>query len=184
MTNANASAFALALHAPGPAPDRADKLALYGWLVGRWDIEVLAFDERGTRHESRSEVYAGWVLEGRAIQDVWMIPSRAERGRGPQSDFPVTGAWYGTTLRVYDPSLDAWHIHWIDPATQFQARMIGRASSAGIVQEGKLPSGALLRWSFNDIAARSFRWRGEISQDGGQSWRLQVDIAALRREDS
>src|SRR5215510_3366181 len=146
MTIPSASPFARALLAPGPAPDRADKLALYGWLVGYWVFDVVAFDERGGRQESRGEIYAGWVLEGRAIQDVWMIPPRTERHRRPESEFAVTGAWYGTTLRVYDPSLDAWHIHWIDPATQFQARMIGRARDTSIVQEGALPSGALLRW--------------------------------------
>jgi len=51
------------------------------------------------KHEARGEIHAGWVLQGRAIQDVWIFP----------------GAFYGTTLRVYDPGLDAWHILWSDP---------------------------------------------------------------------
>jgi hypothetical protein len=178
------SPLALALHAERPSPTYAEKLELYGWLVGHWRIDIAAFDESGHSHASRGEIYAGWILEGRAIQDVWMIPPRDERDGRVLRDFPVTGAWYGTTLRVYDPALDAWHIHWIDPATQFQARMIGRATDNGIVQEGALASGALLRWSFSDITTRSFRWRGEISSDRGRSWRLQVDITAQRSEDS
>src|SRR6185503_552969 len=56
------------LDSPGPAPDRADKLHLYAFLVGHWDTRIVAFDEDGTRHESRGEIHADWVLEGRAIQ--------------------------------------------------------------------------------------------------------------------
>jgi len=171
----------LALLSPDPAADRAEKLALYGWLVGQWHIEVQAFDAQGQQYRSRGEIYAGWVLEGRAVQDVWMIPPRAERRANlSASDFPVTGPWYGTTLRVYDPTIDAWHIHWIDPATGFQSRMLGRANGADIVQEGALENGVRLRWSFRNIKADSFRWSGEVSADAGRSWMMQVDIAARR----
>jgi hypothetical protein len=177
----NLSALHLALLARGPAADRAEQLQLYGWLVGQWRIEVQAVDAEGRQHHSRGEIYAGWVLEGRAVQDVWMIPPREERPATLNAaDFPVTGPWYGTTLRVYDPNLDAWHIHWIDPVTGFQARMVGRANGADIVQEGTLENGARVRWSFSNIRADAFRWTGELSMDAGQSWKLQVDIAARR----
>ena len=36
------------LHAPGPHPDLAEKLMLFGRLVGSWDIEGRTFDEQGT----------------------------------------------------------------------------------------------------------------------------------------
>src|SRR5262245_30003471 len=105
------SSFAEVLHSSGPAPDRADKMRLYAFLVGRWDMELVAHGEDGATHRSRGEIHAGWVLEGRAIQDVWMTPPRGERDpANPLPQLPVTGAWYGTTLRVYDPKLDAWHI--------------------------------------------------------------------------
>jgi hypothetical protein len=175
------SALQPALLASGPAADRAPALQLYGWLVGRWNIEVQAFDANGKQHRSRGEIHAGWVLEGRAIQDVWMIPPRHERTATLNpADYPVTGPWYGTTLRVYDPKLDAWHIHWIDPATGFQARMLGRAQGGDIVQEGTLENGTRLRWSFSNRRPDFFRWTGEVSTDGGQRWMLQVDIAARR----
>jgi hypothetical protein len=119
------------------------------------------------------------VLEGRAIQDVWMIPRRAERRHGMPA-MPVAGNWYGTTLRVYDPSLDAWHILWSDPATQVYTSQIGRARGADIVQEGKLPTGDMLRWRFTEITANSFHWLGEHSADDGKTWRLQVEVFARR----
>jgi hypothetical protein len=35
---------------------------------------------------------------------------------------PLAGNWHGTTIRAYDPALDAWRIFWIDPATNSFAR--------------------------------------------------------------
>ena len=93
---------------------------------------------------------------------------------------PVAGNWYGTTLRVYDPRLDAWHVMWSDPATQNYVRQIGRARGKDIVQEGQLDSGDILRWTFTEITSDSFHWLGEHSVDGGTTWRLQVDIRAHR----
>jgi hypothetical protein len=173
-----------ALRSAAPAPDRAEKLGLYAFLIGDWDARIVAFSSDGARHESRGEIHAAWVLEGRAIQDVWITPPRAERpaAGAPLPALPVTGAWFGTTLRVYDPSLDAWHILWSDPATQFYARQLGRADAQGIVQEGTLPSGAVLRWRFSEITPDSFHWQGSVSRDGGATWRTQVEVYARRSE--
>src|SRR5262245_5070620 len=177
----SAGTFIDILHSDRPAPDLADKLGLYGFLVGSWETTVVAHEESGATHTNRGEIHAGWVLEGRALQDVWMLPRRVERPSGAlPHPLPVTGSWYGTTLRVYDPGIDAWHILWSDPATQFFARQIGRARGPDIVQEGRLENGALLRWSFTEIRPDSFRWLGEVSADGGASWRLQVEVLARR----
>jgi hypothetical protein len=176
------SSFFDALQSGAPAPDRAQKLGLYAFLIGDWDARIVAFSPDGARHESRGEIHAAWVLEGRAIQDVWITPPRDERpaAGAPLPALPVTGAWFGTTLRVYDPALDAWHILWSDPATQFYAQQLGRADADGIVQEGTLPSGAVLRWRFSEITPDSFHWQGSVSRDGGATWRTQVEVFARR----
>src|SRR5262249_55881132 len=127
------------LHSDRPAADRADKLGLYGFLVGSWETTVIAHEESGATHATRGEIHAGWVLEGRALQDVWMLPRRAERNADRPRQLPVTGDWYGTTLRVYDPGIDAWHILWTNPVTQLYTRQIGRARGPDIVQEGRHP---------------------------------------------
>jgi hypothetical protein len=169
------------LHSDRPAPDHADKLSLYAFLVGSWETTVVAHEESGKTHTSRGEIYAGWVLEGRALQDVWMLPHRAGRQpEAPPQQLPVTGNWFGTTLRVYDPEIDAWHILWTNPAKMFHARQIGRARGVDIVQEGRHESGALMRWSFTKIKPDSFHWLGEVSPDNGASWRLQVEVLARR----
>jgi hypothetical protein len=177
----SSDAFVDILHSDSPASDRAGKLALYAFLIGSWQTQVVAYEENGTAHESRGEIHAGWVLEGRALQDVWMLPRRTERRpEAPLCQPPVTGNWYGTTLRVYDPGLDAWHILWSNPATQLYTRQIGRPRGADIVQEGRHESGALMRWSFTKIRPDSFHWLGEVSADAGTTWRLQVEVLASR----
>ena len=158
------SSFIEALQSAGPASDRAEKLKLYGWLIGDWTFDATVVADDGTKHTGQGEIHFDWVLEGRAIQDVWILP----------------GFFYGTTLRVYDPGIDAWHILWSDPLKQLYTRQIGRARGNDIVQDGKADSGDLMRWSFLDITADSFRWLGERSQDGGANWHVQAEFLARR----
>jgi hypothetical protein len=58
--------------------------------------------------------------------------------------------------------------------------MIGRAEGENIVQLGTGPDGRMARWSFSDITANSFLWRGELSDDEGKTWRLHVEFTARR----
>ena len=175
-----ATTFAGVLHSAGPHLELAPKLRLYGWLVGHWDFDVTTFTDDGMTHAGRGEIHAGWVLEGRAIQDVWMIPRLADRRPGV-AQMPGAGNWYGTTLRIYDPHLDAWHILWSDPATGFSSRQVGRARGRDIVQEGPDPRGGKMRWTFNEIDTDSFHWIAEHSVDSFH-WRKIVDIRARRAQ--
>ena len=158
------TSFDTALHAEGPAADRAGKMQLYGWLIGNWEMDATVHADDGTTHEGQGQIHFAWVLEGRAIQDVWILP----------------GVFYGSTLRVYDPGLDAWHILWSDPVRQYYTRQLGRACGRDIVQEGRNDAGDQIRWSFTDITANSFRWLGERSLDAGATWQLQAEFFARR----
>lgn len=175
MTPSRSPSFIDALHTDRPTPDRADRMALYAFLVGRWEMDAVYPLEDGSTRRSRGEIHAGWVLEGRAIQDVWIVPTRGTRRAEPE-----WGDFYGTTLRVYDPGLDAWHIFWSDPLKQVYLRQLGRARGRDIVQEGKVETGALTRWSFREITPSSFHWLGERSADEGATWQLQVEFFARR----
>jgi len=157
------SRFIETLTSPGPAADRAGKLALYGQFIGDWTFDAVVNKDDGTQHRGQGEIHFAWVLDGRAIQDVWILP----------------GAFYGSTLRVYDPGIDAWHIHWSDPLKQLYTRQIGRAQGRDIVQLGEA-DGVHIRWTFSDITPDSFRWRGERSADGGATWFLQADFRTRR----
>ena len=170
-----ADGFVMSLHARGPARDPVHEGDLYAFLIGDWDMEVTTHSERGESFHAKGEIHAGWVLEGRAIQDVWMIP------RAGNTAFPIAGNWYGTTLRIHDPAIDAWRIFWIDPATNNFRQQVGRREADAIVQLGKTENGALARWSFVDVTADSFSWRAEASRDDGATWRRLIDIRATRR---
>jgi len=176
MSDMRLSSLVDALHADHPAADRADKMGLYGWLIGRWTIDAIYHLNEGTIRRSRGEIHAGWVLEGRALQDVWIVPARDAQ----RADPPGPGDFYGTTLRVYDPKLDAWHILWSDPLNQVYRQQIGRAHGDDIVQDGTDETGAPVRWSFTEITPNSFRWLGERSADGGTTFRLLVEFMARR----
>ncbi len=158
------SSFVAKLISAGPNADRTDKMGLYGWLIGDWRFDATVHKDDGSTHRGEGEIHFAWALDGRAIQDVWILP----------------GVFYGSTLRVYDPAIDAWHILWSDPQRQVYARQTGRAQGKDIVQLGESAGGVPLRWRFTDIAPDSFRWLGERSLDGGATWQLQADFSARR----
>lgn len=161
---AAARGLAASLLADGPAPELAERMGLYAWLIGDWTMDAVIHADDGTRHRGEGSISFGWVLGGRAIQDVWVLP----------------GFFHGTTLRIYDPGLDAWHILWSDPLKQYYTRQLGRAEGRDIVQNGRLDDGIAIRWRFTEIAGDSFRWLGELSHDDGANWRLQADFRAKR----
>jgi hypothetical protein len=174
------SSFVQALCADGPSADRAGKMDLYGWLVGAWALDVIEFLDDGTQRRRPGEWHFGWVLEGRAIQDVWIVPPRGARGH---ADAVAQQEYCGTTLRVYDPSSDDWHVQYTDPVIQARRTMTARRQGDAIVQLGSTDTGQPVRWSFDRITRDAFRWRGEWSADGGETWHLRIEFLA-RRTDS
>ena len=168
-------ALATALISPGPAPDRAAEMMLYGQFVGSWDGTVIVHRPDGERFESSCEVHFGWALGGRAVQDVWIVPSRRGRKTGEGDRM------YGTTLRVFDPKAGHWRITWIDPVRQSFDQMIGRASGKDIVQEYRGTEGQLIQWCFTEITGSSFHWISRESLDQGEIWRLAGEFFLKRR---
>ena len=166
-----------ALAAKGPFPDYADKLMLFGQLVGGWDIEGRHFNPAGQlTKEQRGEWHFGWVLEGRAIQDVILSPPLEERRRtgAPAAD-------YGLAVRFYDPRIDAWRVTALTPVFGVVINLIARPVGDEIVLEGRAPDNQLYRWIFSDITDQTFRWRGYVSADEGCTWLMEEEIRGRRR---
>ena len=169
--------FIDALHADGPAPGRAEQMGLYGWLIGAWEMDVQVHMANDAEYRGKGEIHFGWVLEGRAIQDVWITPPPDQRND------PIGAAanFYGSTFRIYDPAIDAWHIFWLDPVKQFYSRMIGRAAGRDIEQltVNETPQ---RRWRFTDITPNSFHWTADVDEgeDGAVQWRRHVEFFARR----
>ena len=67
------------------SPEIPELMDVYGWLCGSWDLVVLRYRAIDVSAQGLTgEVHAARVLEGRAVQDVWIIPRRADRT--PASD--------------------------------------------------------------------------------------------------
>jgi hypothetical protein len=164
-----------ALLADGPPASQAERMTLYDPLLGDWDVDVVDYDGDDAGRTKKGEWHFAWVLEGRAIQDVFIVPPRGSR-RGPA----VPGNRYGTTLRVYDPATDAWRVSWSNPVSGASNVLTGRKDGNDIVQEGRDANGALHRWTFSEVTDRSFRWRGEVSTDEGKTWRLAAEFFGRR----
>jgi hypothetical protein len=168
------------LGAEGPHADLAPQLMLYGQFVGAWEGTVVVHRRDGTRREESCEVHFGWVLEGRAVQDVWIAPARKDRGDpGRPSDKDI----YGTTVRVYDPEQDLWEIFWIEPNTQSYGRMTGRCVGDEIVQEYRDDDGTRWQWLFTKMTPDSFHWIAQESCDEGASWTVRNEFLLTRRRD-
>jgi hypothetical protein len=160
------------LHAAGAVEPLAEKLRLFGQFVGEWDLEWRGTNADGQDLSVRGRLYFGWILGGRAVQDVWQVPL-------DPADAPGMRGFYGTTVRFYDPAIEAWRSTWIDPLNGNVLRFIGRRVESGIVLNDI--DGAGERWSFHDIAPDSFRWTGETSRDGGKTWVQYEEMHARRR---
>lgn len=168
-----------ALAAPGRAAEVPAQLDAYGWLVGSWELDVLHYwamdvSPRGLK----GEVHAGWVLEGRAVQDVWIMPRHSDRTTKLDKNFNM----YGTTLRVWDSTIQGWRITWRNPAGDHHEEQIGRRVGKDIVQLGSRPDGTQTRWKFVEITNDSFHWLGESQGPGGKPWKLEGEFRAQRMD--
>jgi hypothetical protein len=160
-----------ALEAAGPHPSLGEQARVFDRFVGTWDCDYANFKDDGTTERARGEGIFGWVLDGRAVQDIWTWTYENSNGQRE----------LGTTVRFFDSKAGNWRIAWIDPVNLAIKILAGGAVGDRIVLEGKTDDGAQLRWSFNDIRKDSFIWRGERSRDSGKTWRLVAEYHLKRR---
>ncbi len=149
------------LQASEPLPELAEKLQLFGQFVGSWDARVITYKPDGSTQILEAEWHFGWVLEGRAVQDVWIAPKRDLRVAGENA-----GGDYGATIRFYDASIDAWRSTWIGPVKGLVIPFIARKINDEIVLESSPNTELERKWIFSEITKDSFRWRSMESTDG------------------
>ena len=154
-----------------PDPKFSEKLMLFGQFVGDWDILEAKYPQPdGTIIKREGEIHFGWILDGRGVQDVWMI---RKEGR----TVPV-----GTTIRFYDPKTDAWHSIWIAPMHGLVQTFVARKIGDEIVLKGKSKEGYPEHWIFSNITSDAFHWRAEESHDNENSWQLTEEMQVSRRD--
>jgi len=154
----------------GPDPELKEKLTLFGQFVGDWEIDCQSLQSDGKWIKTKGEVHFGWILNGKALQDVWI--TRTENPAGYVTE--------GTTLRFYDPNIDAWQCIWIAPARGTVRTFVARQVGDEIVLEGTTKDGFPERWTYSEIRPRSFRWRATRSHDSGKTWQLTEEMQIRR----
>lgn len=48
---------------------------MFGRFMGAWDLDWYGKDNDGNHIVVRGELNFGWILNGRAIRDVWQVPT-------------------------------------------------------------------------------------------------------------
>jgi hypothetical protein len=170
------SPLSRALLSAAPDPNQRNALDLFGRFVGNWKVEVSNHLPDGRIQSVQGEWHFGWILDGTAIQDVWMAPARAQLEAGE----PLLG--YGTTLRLYDAKIDAWRVLWASASYRNFIVFTARQRGNEIVMEADDAQPAV-RWIFSDVGPRSFKWRALQSKDGWNTSAVQQEMTATRIDD-
>ena len=157
-----------ALLTNNPAPEHREKLMLFGQFVGSWKFSGFEYHDDGARVTDRGEIHFRWVLQGRAIQDVWLETSRSDSAQ----------RLYGTTIRFYDPKIDSWKNTFIDPEWGVVTTLNGNQVGSEIVLLGTGSDGSPIRWIFSDIKQDSFHWRAE--KRNGKQWQIYEELWTKR----
>lgn len=158
------------LGADGPDPRFREKLGLFGQFVGDWDIDWRWIEADGSEHRKKGRLYVRWILDGRAVQDIWS----SVEGEPPK-ETPA-----GTTIRFPNADGETWTSLWVAPDRNLLRRFVARRDGDEIVLATTKDDGNPEHWIFSEITPTTFRWRAEESSDGGQSWRL-VEEMRIRR---
>ena len=170
-------ARSLLLASPARSREIPESADAYGWLVGSWELDIHVYWGKDVSARGiKGEAHFGWALEGRAILDVWIMPRLAQRTPNLDKNLNM----YGTTVRAWDPAIQAWRVTWINPAGEHREEQIGRWSGKDVVQLGLRADGTPTRWMFSEISADSFHWTGEALNPDGKTWTLEGDFRAKR----
>ena len=148
-------------------PQRCD---LFGGFVGEWDFEWIDYAGTPRERHLQGEWIFQWVLEGTAIQDIFICPSREARKKDYQED-----AAYATSVRMYNPDTHAWDIVYVElgSSIRLEARRYGNCIVQTVVgDEGQ-------RWVFSEITRTSFHWQRLVWKGG--EWVAEVNLYATRR---
>ncbi|SHO49173.1 hypothetical protein [Anaerocolumna xylanovorans] len=140
---------------------------LFGMLIGEWDFEWV---DNNQKRKVQGEWIFSRVLEGRAIQDVFICPSRFTREANPQPD-----GEYGTTLRIYNPRTTRWDVSY--GCTGYITRLEARREGEKIVLTNINNQNE--KWVFSEITDISFHWQNvHVEKDG--IWHINAELYATR----
>src|SRR5207249_10603529 len=114
-----------ALAASSPHPSLGEEARVFDRLVGTWDCDYSFHLDDGSVRHSKGELLLGWILEGRAVQDIFVTyPKDGEKERR-----------MGTTLRFFDTALKQWRIVFV--GREFNYLVTAQGGSVGRHRTGR-----------------------------------------------
>ena len=168
------SDFKSALISEKPNSELQEKLNLFGQFVGYWDLDGVYDKDSPDEWHVSGEWLFSWILDGTAIQDVFICPSRKEREINPNPD-----GEYGTTVRFYNPIKDAWDICY--GGYGFMSILEAKEVGNQIIVTNKDDADGLNQWVFSDITQNSFHWQNRTSDNTGITWNVIFEVFAQRK---
>jgi hypothetical protein len=158
-------------------PRNQEKLIPYKGFIGSWAFDWVGHKEDGSTLTVPGEWHFSWILEGRAIQDVWICPRTDLRS---SDEYPE--GEYGITIRFYDNKENCIKIVYIGPVlSNLRVFKVSHTRDRIIQDETMITDkGKISRWEFKYIKEDSFKWESYISNDGRKTWRLDQEVYANR----
>lgn len=135
-------------------------------LLGDWRFD---FSDAGGRR-LRGEWFFRRVLEGTAIEDLFICPAR---GTPPQPD-----GEYGAAIRVYDPARRCYRMTYV--CTKYTKQLEVRKENGQLVCT--LLDDSRNRWVFTHIGEDTFQWQNQTLLESGEI-KINCEVKASRITD-
>lgn len=141
----------------------------YDWyksLIGDWD-----FDYYSAGKHVEGEWIFRRILEGMAIEDLFICPSRNTKDTNPQPD-----GEYGVAIRMFNTVTKSYDMTYI--CSKYTQLLEVRKENEKIVCTVK--NKPTEKWVFSEITNHSFRWQNITVLDNGE-WQINSNIYAKRK---
>ena len=135
----------------------------FGKFIGKWSLNLTITNLDGSNIKYKGEWHFHRILQGRAIQDIWIIPSLSFQ---EDNEFHE----YGTTVRTFNPRTNKWKAVWFGPIqNQFFLFDIEENDDQITLTETNNRN-LEMKWIFFDISQNSFKWRSEVKTKENNRW--------------
>jgi len=137
---------------------------LFGQFIGEWEFNMEVHETDGSTKEFNGNWLFKKILQGRAIQDVWMVPTLEWSNNN--------GGFYeyGTSIRSFDFKTKKWKVTWVGPIQnqhfEFDVEHINNEIQMQLINHNELQ----MKWVFYDIKTNMFQWRSEVFLKSQGKW--------------
>lgn len=141
----------------------------YDWyapLIGDWTFDYLEPDGRALK----GEWFFRKVLEGTAIEDIFICPSRDTKETNPQPD-----GEYGVAVRMYNAEKCCYDMTYV--CTKYTTRLEIHKVNGKI--ECTILDDPTSKWVFSDITSNTFHWQNITVLDNGER-KVNCEVFATR----